>query len=94
MPFKQDLQQLMQQFGGPMNAMATVQGIAGVAMAVVYQDPEASAEERKDEVALIIVPKQAHMEDDVIQVAINALQAHLQTKQAQDAGGAAGGPNN
>lgn len=92
MPFKADLQTLMQQFGGPINALATVQGVAGVVMGVVYRNPDEP--EPTDEVALVIVPKLAHMEHDVIRVAIDALQAHLTSQDAKAPAGPAGGGGN
>lgn len=75
MPFKADLQTLMQQFAGPINALASVQGVAGVVMGVVYHNPDEA--EPTDEVALVIVPKLAHMERDVVAVMNNALAGHL-----------------
>lgn len=89
MPFKADLQTLMQQFGGPVNAMASVQGVAGVVMGVVYRDPD--AKEPTDEVAFLIVPKRAHMERDIVQIMVNGLQAHLESQEAKNSAG--GGDN-
>lgn len=75
MPFKEDLATLMQQFSGPINALACVQGVAGVVLGVVYHNPD--EKEPTDEVALVIVPKLAHLERDVVVVMKNALDGHL-----------------
>lgn len=80
MAFKGDLQKLMQQFSGPVGAMAQVQGIAGIVLAAVYRDPDQP--EPTDEVALLIVPKQAHMEQAVVKIVAEALVLHNQAATA------------
>ena len=81
MPFKGDLQELMKQFGGPMTAVAGVQGVAGVVLGVVYRNPD--EKEPSDEVALLIIPKVAQMERAVCQVMVNGLTAQLEGTAAQ-----------
>ena len=84
---------LMEQFAGPMHSLASVAGVAGVVMAVVYRSPEDP--EATDEVALVIMPHRAELEDAVQGQVIEALRANRQTQGAiaVEAGGLIKGGN-
>lgn len=84
MSFKGDIQETLRNFSTAMSGLALVNGVGGVVLAVAYRDQDAA--DPTDEVAMVIVPKNAELEKRVCQLVVEGLQAHLSGAESRGGG--------